>query len=143
MLLKIGTGMLAVTLGATVSAGFVASQYGVATVEVRESDGTYVYVPVPVVLVSLALNFIPAEELRNAGPEIAQFGPVASAVLQGLDECPDGVLVHVEDREETVDISKQNGRLIIQVDGRSEKVNVRLPLQGTSRILDKLVERSL
>lgn len=143
MLLKIGTGMLAVTLGATVSAGFVASRYGIATVEVQESDGTYIYLPVPIVLVSLALNFVPAEELRNAGPEIARFGPVASAVLQGLDECPDGVLVHVEDRDERVDISKQDGRLVIRVDGRSEKVNVKLPLQGTSRILNKLVERSL
>jgi virulence-associated protein VagC len=143
MLAKLGVGFMALTLGLGVPAGVAVQQYGVVTVEVSQEGGEYIFVPVPLALVSFALNFVPAEQLREEAQEMAEYGPIAVAILGSLAECDDAVFVEVETPDENVLISKEGSKLIVKVDSPDEHVFVALPLSGAKRIVQKLTDMSV
>lgn len=140
MLLKLGVGALVLATAVTVPAGVAVQQYGIVTVSVNQKadQGPDLFIPVPLALVSFALNFVPRQELGEAQRELEEFGPVASELLIKLAECPDFTLVEVEDGPETVLITKERDRLIISVKTPDESVKVKVPLWGASRILNKV-----
>jgi len=140
MLLKLGVGALVLATAVTVPAGVAMRQYGIVTVSVdqKAGEGPDLFIPVPLALVSFALNFIPRQELGEVERELAEFGPLASDILVALADCPDFTLVEVEDGPETVLISKENGRLVVRVKTPDESVSVKVPLWGAGQILNKV-----
>ncbi len=140
MLLKLGAGFLAVSMGVTIPAAVVVHQQGVIEVEVHEKtpDGTNLYIPVPMAFVNFALGFVPASELREAGTELRQYRELVAAVTETLADCPDGILVDVVDGRDTVKVVKLGGRIEVHVDNDQEMVDVKIPLQGVNRVVQKL-----
>ena len=106
-------------------------------VDVKEGDGPRIVVPVPLFAVELAASFVPEERTRVSLPqEAARVLPVAARIFRELRQAPDGVLVEVEDREDTVQISKVEDNLQIRVRGPDEAVDVTLPLDAVEEIIE-------
>jgi len=124
--------MMKIAAIAAVPAALVAgvASLGVMVVDVREGGpgGHHIVVPVPLVLAQTALTFVPANKTRVPMDEAMKHLPVAREVLEALLSGPDGEFVRVEEEQQTVVISKKNGRLRVRVTGRDEDVNVNLPL---------------
>lgn len=135
-------GMLFVSSGVLLAASVVRS--GMVTVHVKEKqDGqnTNVYVPVPAGLIygglALAEVFAP-EELAKARTEIGEAGPALAEVLRALEDCPDAVLVDVQDDDEHVQIAKRGRSFEIHVKDGESDVHVSLPAGLMSRIAGTL-----
>jgi hypothetical protein len=124
-------------LGATVAAT------GTIMVEVHEhQDGVNLFVPVPALLVDLAVmaapHIIPPEELADMRREIAPWRDTIESIAEQLEDCPDTVLVEVKSRDENVRITKKNRSFYIAVDSLDANVNVTIPARLLSRALDVL-----
>ncbi len=123
----------AIFLGLLLSADY-------AIVDVREGgpDGMHIIVPVPLSLVRLALNFAPAEAKYVQVPEIAEYAeymPYAERIIEVLREAPDGVLVSVQERDETVLVEKVGDTIEVHVNDGDEVVDVTVPLDAVLDIL--------
>ncbi len=123
----------AIILGLLLSADY-------AIVDVREGgpDGMRIIVPVPLSLVRLALTFAPAEAKYVQVPEIAEYAeymPYAERVIEVLREAPDGVLVSVQERDETVLVEKVGDTIEVHVNDGDEVVDVTVPLDAVLDIL--------
>src|SRR4051794_21697722 len=76
---------------------------GLVTVKVHETEpnGTNVYVPVPAGLIYLGIDLLPLldrdHHMAKARKEMGAWGPAAAAALQALEDCPNAVLVDVQD----------------------------------------------
>ena len=90
----------------------------------------------PVNLAHIALSLIPDEELADVRAELEPWMPVIEVVMAELADCPDGVLVEVEDGDETVSIVKRGRKLVIDIDTRDESVHVSIPIRGVARLID-------
>ena len=108
-----------------------------AIVDVREGgpDGMHIIVPVPLSLARLALNFAPSEAKYVQVPEIAEYMPYAERIIEVLREAPDGVLVSVEERGETVLVEKVGDTVEVHVNNGDEVVDVAVPLDAVLDIL--------
>ena len=80
----------------------------------------------------------------NPGPESLPEGvdgrwlSAAHGAIDVLASAPDGVLVAVEDGQETVLVEKQGSSLVVSVLTESERVRVEVPLRLFARVLDRL-----
>jgi hypothetical protein len=103
---------------------------GVVVVDVREGgpDGQRIVLPIPLLAAQTALLFAPLDKHPVPIEQAARHLPVAREALQALAEGPDGLLVHVEDRDQEVRISKVGDTLQVRVHGRGEEVSVNVPL---------------
>ena len=125
---------LAVVLGAPVAMLATVASLGVVVVDVREGgpDGHHIVVPVPLVLAQAALAIAPAvappDKLRIPDGEPLEHVALAREVLDALAKAPDGELVRVEERDETVVVAKQGRSLHVTVSGQRENVSVNVPL---------------
>ncbi|MCH7826295.1 MAG: hypothetical protein IH849_15980 [Acidobacteria bacterium] len=136
MAMKLVIGLLlapAIFLGLLLSADY-------AIVDVREGgpDGMHIIVPVPLSLVRLALNFAPAEAKYVQVPEIAEYAeymPYAEHIIEVLREASDGVLVSVQERDQTVLVEKVGDTVEIHVNDGDEVVDVTVPLDAVLDIL--------
>ena len=124
---------LAVILGIPIALLATVASLGIVVVDVREGgpDGTHVVVPVPLVLaqaaVALAPVMAPEDKMRIPDEALEHMG-LAREVLQALAAAPDGELVRVEERNETVVITKEGRSLHVRVTGDTENVSVNVPL---------------
>ncbi len=135
-------GMLFVSSGVLLAASVVRS--GVVTVHVKEKQDTgtsNVYVPVPAGLIYAGLSaaqlFAP-DELAEARREIGDAGPAMAEVLRALEDCPDAVLVDVQDDDEHVQIVKRGRNFEIRVHDAEADVHVSLPAGLMSHIANTL-----
>jgi hypothetical protein len=108
-----------------------------AVVDVREGgpDGMRFIVPVPLSLARLALNFAPSEAKYVSVPEVAEYLPYAERVVAELREAPDGVLVSVEERRQSVLVEKVGDALEVHVDDGDAVVDVTIPLDAVIDIV--------
>jgi hypothetical protein len=105
-------------------------------VDVKEADGPRILVPIPLALAQVAAALVPERCTRVVLPEeAAEILPAATRFVEELRDASDGVLVEVEDGQETVVISKVDDRLEIRVRGPRERVDVALPLETVEDIL--------
>ena len=132
--------LLAVPVGATLLlAGSLVTQ-GVVTVNVKEAqkDGTHLFLPVPAGLVYLGLDLLPLfdhdGELAKARQEAGPWAPVAAAALESLEDCPDAVLVDVQERGQSVKIVKSGSSIEIQVHDKGDDVHISLPAHLFTRV---------
>ena len=129
-ILLLGSGLLV--------AGTVAAT-GLVTVNVHDkAEGTHIYLPVPAALVYLGMDLLPLvvedHELENMRRDMGEWGPFVAATLEGLADCPDGVLVDVRDRDETVRIVKEGRSFEIRVRSRNESVDITVPARLLSKV---------
>ncbi len=117
---------------------------GTVTVSVHEraEDGVRLYIPVPALLLDLAVfaapRLMPEEALAEARAEIAPFRDGLEALAEELENCPEGVLVEVQTPDEHVRIAKTWRSFEIEVDSDDADVRVKLPARLASRVLDVL-----
>lgn len=106
-------------------------------VDVKEGgpDGTHIVVPVPLFLAQVALSFVPDEHTRVPCSEAAEFIPMAERILEELEDIPDMELLRVEDQHELVVVSKVDDTLEVEVLGRTEEVQIAVPLFALRDIL--------
>lgn len=134
LLLKVGVALAAVPLA---MAGVVAGT-GVVVVDVKQSDGPRIVLPIPLLLAETAARFAPVGRTDRAfrGLERAQrYLPVAEEVLAAIADAPDAELVRVEDGREQVRISKVGSMLEIRVKDGHENVSVNVPLDMVREVL--------
>ena len=128
---KLVAGLLAVPVmftGLLLSADY-------AVIDVRTDEGIRVIVPVPLALARVALNFAPPEAKYIQVPEIGEYLPYAEKVVEALRDAPDGVLVSVEERDETVLVEKVGDNLEVTVKNGDELVDVTVPLDSVIDIV--------
>jgi len=126
--------------GTTLLAGAMVFHEGVITVNVREKrvDGNHVRFFVPATVVSYGMGLAPEDQIRRATRHAHEYLPAARIAMQELAKCPDTVLVEVRDRGEHVRIEKRGGRLLVDVDSRSEEVHVGVPIQTVVSAIKEL-----
>lgn len=110
-----------------------------AVVDVREGgpDGHHFIIPVPLALARVALSFAPPEAQYVEVPELGPYAPAAQRVIEELKAAPDGVLVSVEEGDETVLIQKVGDKIEIDVQDHGEEVHVVVPLDAISDMLEQ------
>jgi len=108
-----------------------------AVVDVREGgpDGMHIIVPVPLSLARIALNFAPSEAKYVEVPEIARYLPYADRIVAELRSAPDGVLVSVEERDQTVHVEKIGDTLEVHVNDDGSVVDVTIPLDAVMDVV--------
>jgi hypothetical protein len=130
-LILAGAAAMPLAAGATVAAT------GVAWVDVREGgpNGTRIVVPVPLLAAEVAAAFVPIPDIRAEMGEAREHLGAARKVLDALRESPDGELVRVEEKDETVVIAKEGDTLRIHVTGKKEDVIVNVPLESAAQVI--------
>ena len=117
---------------------------GTVTVRVHEQgdDGVRVYVPVPALLIDLAVfaapRLMPADALAEVRAEIEPFRAGLEALAEELEDCPSGVLVDVQTPDEHIRVTKSWRSFEVEVDSEDAGVRVSVPARLASRILDVL-----
>ena len=123
--------------GATVAAT------GTVTVRVAEHgpDGVNLWIPVPALLVDVAVMAVPLvmpdDALADARRELAPYRHQIRALAEALEEVPSGsVLVDVRDGNEHVRITKDWRNFEVTVESPDTDVQVSVPARLLSRSLD-------
>ena len=92
--------------------------------------------------VNLTMDLIPNHRLQQFGTRL----PASASLLQqagmNLNDCPDGVFVEVDQRNEHVRIEKSNGNILIHAITPEQNVFIQVPIASTTRTLTRLVEIS-
>jgi len=136
VLLKIGVLLAAIPLSLI---GVVAGT-GLLVVDVKESDGPRIVVPVPLLLVEAAARFAP-DHARHVRLDRHLEGPhleAAAAALDALAEAPDCELVRVDDGETHVRVWKRGELLEVRVEGPDEDVSATVPLALARRAVGQV-----
>ncbi len=117
---------------------------GTVTVRIHErgDDGVNLYIPVPALLIDLAVfaapRLMPEDALAEVRAEIAPFRQELEAIAEELENCPNGVLVEVLTPTEHVRVSKTWRSFEVEVDSDDADVRVSVPARLASRVLDVL-----
>ncbi len=115
---------------------------GTVTVRVQEQgdDGVNLYIPVPALLIDLAVlvapHAMPDDALAEIRAEIAPFREGLEALAEEFETCPSGVLVDVQTPGEHVRITKSWRSFEVEVDSEDAEVRVSVPARLASRLLD-------
>ena len=137
--------LLALPVGATLLLAGSVVAHGVVTVNVNETKegGTRLYLPVPADLLYLGMDLLPLldrnGDLARARREVGPWAPVAMAALQSIEDCPDAVLVDVQENGETVQIVKHGRSIEIHVHDRGGDVQVSLPAHLFTHVARQIV----
>lgn len=129
-------------LGSVAVVVTLAYSMGTVTVSVHEKklNGDQVYVPVPAVVIPLAMRLVRTEDLADAAAEVRPWLPAIKVAAEELAHCTDTTLVEVTNHAENVAISKSGGSIIIDVDSPEERVHVSVPL-GAAYMVAAQLER--
>ncbi len=116
---------------------------GTVTVSVHEQqDGLRLYLPVPALLIDLAVfaapRLMPEEALAEARAEIAPFRQELEILARELENSPSGVLVEFQSPTEHVRVTKGWRSFEVEVDSPDTDVRVKVPARLASRLLDVL-----
>ncbi len=117
---------------------------GTVTVSVHEpgADGVHLYIPVPALLIDVAIfaapRLMPEEALAEARAEIEPFRAGLEALAEELESCPSGVLVDVQTPDEHIRVTKSWRSFEVEVDSEDADVRVSVPARLASRVLDVL-----
>ncbi len=140
----IGLSILALPVGATLLVAGSVVAHGVVTVNVQESKagGTHLYLPIPADLLYLGMDLLPVldqhGELARARQEVGPWAPVAQAAMESLEDCPDAVLVDVQEHGQTVKIVKVGRSIEIDVHDAGDVVHISLPAHLFTRALRQI-----
>jgi hypothetical protein len=135
-------GLTVIVLGWVLLIGAVLASGGVAIVSIDERSGARFSVPVPLAVVDAALiasgPVIDLGTHLDAELDLGQWGPFVEEILTVLDECPDAVLVEVEDGEDHVYVAKEGRTLRVEVSDSDIGVKVTVPTRAVHRTVSRL-----
>jgi hypothetical protein len=136
MMAKLGLGVV----GTLAVAGAYTFHQGVIRVDVDEyrEGGSHVHLWAPAAVVPTALHFVPQREVDRAMREAREWMPTARLVARELGKLPDSTLVEVQDADEHVRVSTQDGALRIDVKDADEDVHVMVPLATIEDVTDQI-----
>lgn len=139
MVLKVGFLLVGLMATFLLAAGTLFHFTGVLVVNVKDKDH-HIYLPVPMLLVRGAIRMIPekAQAQIHAPDELRQNRAAILAAAKALVNCPDGNFVEVESRDQTVEITKKNGNLYVDVTSPQEEVHLQVPIEATGATLADL-----
>jgi hypothetical protein len=138
-MLKIAGAILSIYMSLFAIVGFAVFKAGVAIVDVKDkNDGDRVFVPVPVGLITAGMNLIPDHTLIALNTKVGPHQKYIHAAASELADCPDGVFVEVEGRDQHVLIEKRGGNLVIEAESPDDSVYVRIPIRSTGKLVAKL-----
>ena len=134
----IAAGLAILFLGSGLLVAGTIAATGLVTVNVHDkTDGTHIYLPVPAVALYLGMDLLPLvmddSDLAEMRRDVGDWGPFMAATLRGLADCPDGVLVDIRDREETVRIVKEGRSFEIRIRNHNESVDISVPARMLSK----------
>jgi hypothetical protein len=135
--MKLGILALAIGFSFVAAAGIVIQKTGVLIVDVQSKDGR-VFLPIPMLLVNTALNFVPVMGHVKILDELSTHSDIVQAAADELMRCPDGPFVEVTTPDEKVLVTKKGANIIVDVKSEEEKVYVRIPIQATGKVFAKL-----
>lgn len=126
-----------------VLAGTVAAT-GTVMVEVHDrAEGMHLWIPVPALLLDIALFaaplVMPEDALDEARAELAPYADGLEAFVEALEDMPSGVLVEVDSPTEHVRVSKDGGKLRIDVDSPDAEVHVSVPVRILGSSLNMVI----
>jgi len=136
LLAKIALGMA----GAAVAGAGVLCSEGLIHVKVveKQPQGVHINVIAPAILVPMGMHFAPQRNLAEAARKIQPYMPVVQAVMEGLRDSDDVVLVQVEEPGEHVKVSKVGGSIVVDVDDATDTVHVSAPLRVIAGTVDQI-----
>jgi|SRR5581483_6025857 hypothetical protein len=137
-LAKLGIGVLGTALAgaaALSSEGFI-----YVNVQEKQPGGTHVHVLVPAAIVPTALHFVPRHNFADSSRDLQRALPIIDAAIPALNDCPDGVLVEVEDPGEHVLVTKRGGAVVVDVNDHDETVHVSVPLIAAQSAIHQIAE---
>ena len=135
-LAKLGVGVMGVALvgGAAVSSeGFIHVQ-----VHEKHPGGADLKVVVPAAIVPVTLSFVPRHHLANAAENLREYLPIVDTAMPALENCPDGVLVEVDDGKDHVEVAKGGDSLVVDVNDPEEVVHVSVPLRAAQNSIHQI-----
>ncbi len=124
--------------------GAAVAATGTVSVSVHERgpDGVKLYIPVPALLLDLALfaapRLIPEDALAEARHEIAPFREGLAVLAEEIEKCPAGVLVDVQTPDEHIRVTKGWRSFEVTIDSDDTDVRVSVPARLAGRVLDLL-----
>lgn len=139
--LFLGIALLVVTLmvGTVGLGAATAIGRGAVHIEVDSGDhgGDQFGLAIPAALIELVLWLAPTGLVVDELPmeEIRPYLPAMRELSRQVEQLPDAVLVEVIGPDEKVRIETRNGRIIIDVTGRSERVHVSVPASTVARLM--------
>jgi hypothetical protein len=138
LLAKIGLGFV----GTVALTGAYTFREGVMRVDVDEnrSGGDHVHLWMPAAAVPMVMHFVPARCMHGARRDAREWLPVARAVAHELGRLPDSTLLEVQDGEQHVLISTQDGAIKIDVTDPEETVHVLCPLATIEDVTEEIAE---
>jgi len=136
MFAKIGLGIV----GAVAMTGAYTFREGVMRVDVDEyrGGGDHVHMWMPAAAIPMVMHFVPDRYLQKAGHDAREWMPVARVAARELGKLPDSTLLEVQDGEQHVLISTQNGAIRIDVTDPQETVHVVCPLATIEDVTDEI-----
>ena len=142
MAAKIFLGLFAaaatLTLATVGSVAAVVYGSGTVSVEVQPDDGSHISLGLPAALAYLAVALTPDDLLSDFQRELEPVWPTVEAAAREMDEWPDFVLLEARSADEHVRIAKQDGKMVIEVVSRDERVRVAIPTGAVRRVVRKL-----
>ena len=138
LLIIFGT-LIIVIVAAFTAAGAYIHHCGMMTIYVDEGcNGSNIKMKVPAALVQGALQVIPDELLEEAACEMGEYGQLARAICDKLEDSPDFVLCEVHDGDESVLIEKIDNDLVINVRDDDDRVHVVVPFRMISSVIKRI-----
>ncbi|MGH9736971.1 MAG: hypothetical protein ACRD4X_00060 [Candidatus Acidiferrales bacterium] len=142
-MLLLGKIVLGVAGVAVAGAGALCSE-GMVRVDVngKTPQGHHIYVIAPAMLAPIAVHLAPRYALAQTAQQIGPHMPVIRAVLAGLRDADDGVIVEVKEPDEHVEVSKVGGSIVVDVDDPGETVHVSAPIGAISSTVEQVAATS-
>jgi len=142
VLIVVAASLTVAAVGWVLMIGSVLAWSGIATVRFAERGGVAVTVPIPMAAVEAAVSggaLVGADRDLELGVELGEWAPLAREVLGVLDDCPDAVLVEVEDGSTLVRVEKRGGDLQIRVRDSDLDLRVSVPTRSVTRTAARLI----
>lgn len=127
-------------------------QTAVATTAVLYSAGTvqlqvhrkqaggirHIFLPVPVSVLHLGLYLVPKNEMCKVAAELEPWRPALKVALSELQRIPDTALLKIQKRNETVEITKEDESLVINIDTSQESMHLSVPIKAMRSLLERI-----
>jgi len=136
VLAKIALGMAWVGIA---SVGVLCSE-GLVNVKVAEKQphGVHFHVIAPAMLAPIAVRVAPRSALAEAERKIQPHLPEIQAALDSLRDIDDVVLVEVRGPDEHVEVQKEGGSIIVDVNDADDVVHVSVPIRAVASTINQI-----
>lgn len=108
-------------------------------IHAKESDHNIrLKIPIPLNLVTFAMNFVPLEETGVEIPkEVWENRELIIESLQAIADCPDAILVQVQTPEAIVLVEKKGKRILFNVEAEDATVRGSFPVKPLIEMIEK------